>query len=168
MKKRLTITLKKKCRSKSWSPSCQGESWLTSMGSGFSIQSMEYLSLPDFLLQHGFIAPSELNIDVSFVSGKIYYFLGQKKKKILLCWATYYFQICSKQVKNQILIGGKNKHLVYEQLVSENQLPKFCSIKSGEEQDIFFPNIRKMGGPQKLPSHPNNTSRSRNFKGQGL
>lgn len=53
---------------------------------------MEYLSLPDFLLQHGFIAPSELNIDVSFVSGKIYYFLDQKKK-ILLCWATYYFQI---------------------------------------------------------------------------
>lgn len=41
---------------------------------------MEYLSLPDFLLQHGFIAPSELNIDVSFVSGKIYYFLDQKKK----------------------------------------------------------------------------------------
>lgn len=46
---------------------------------------MEYLSLPDFLLQHGFIAPSELNIDVSFVSGKIYYYLDQKKKKKSSC-----------------------------------------------------------------------------------
>lgn len=97
------------------------------------------------------------------------------QKRVLLCWAMYYFRVCSKQVNNQMLIGGKNIEVLrclshfwegmelakvrnsdenhcQDLCLKMDEIPQNCSVKRGEGASAVFSHINKLGGSKSPPA----------------